>query len=297
MAQLALLSLALPSKRPERPSTSRRFTSLPSVAPTMRPLDATTTTTSGSGLFQVEIAFRPASMPCPTDDRTCDFVKISASGPMPTSRYCDQTPFSIRTCFSFMACGEPGLSFDRSSPISSPMLLRISAAASGLPRARSSITRSSMEVAKVTPAAFTHCRSMGGSSQGCAAFRVSGAVLASMAARPPRISPSAARADPAGSSVSQRSRMVGKLAVMSRTRSPSTRTTLGPSSPGFQTRPTSRPDCGRQVSRVRWSASLGMIRTSCCCRSWAEAPAQKIPTRGSPRTAGEWPRPRPWRDR
>ena len=39
--------------------------------------------------------------------------------------------------------------------MSVPMLARISTAAAGLPRARSSITRSSMEVAKVTPAAFS----------------------------------------------------------------------------------------------------------------------------------------------
>ena len=51
MAQEALLSFALLSSSAERPSTSRRLTSLPSVAPTMRPVEATTSTTSGSGLF------------------------------------------------------------------------------------------------------------------------------------------------------------------------------------------------------------------------------------------------------
>ena len=39
----------------ERPSMSRKLTSLPSVAPTIRPVDETASTTSGSGLFQVEI--------------------------------------------------------------------------------------------------------------------------------------------------------------------------------------------------------------------------------------------------
>jgi fumarylacetoacetate (FAA) hydrolase family protein len=39
--------------------------------------------------------------------------------------------------------------------------LRMAAAASALPRARSSMTRSSMETAKVTPAALTACRSNG----------------------------------------------------------------------------------------------------------------------------------------
>ena len=57
----ALLSLARPRSSAERPSTSRRLTSLPSVAPTMAPLDETTSTTSGSGLFQVEPPPMPTS--------------------------------------------------------------------------------------------------------------------------------------------------------------------------------------------------------------------------------------------
>ena len=59
MAVDALLSLALDSSSAERPSTSRRLMSLPSVAPTIVPLAFTTSTTSGSGLFQVEIGCRP----------------------------------------------------------------------------------------------------------------------------------------------------------------------------------------------------------------------------------------------
>ena len=65
-AQDALLSLALPSSSAERPSTSRRLTSLPSVAPTIRPSEATTSTASGSGLFQAEDGCSPASAPVPT---------------------------------------------------------------------------------------------------------------------------------------------------------------------------------------------------------------------------------------
>ena len=87
MAQEALLSLALDSSSAERPSKSRRLTSLPSAAPTILPLPDTTSTTSGSGLFQVDFGCRPASMPVPTDDSTGALVKTSASGPMPTSRY------------------------------------------------------------------------------------------------------------------------------------------------------------------------------------------------------------------
>src|SRR5258707_328518 len=46
---------SLPSSSAERPSMSRKLTSLPSVAPTIRPVEAATSTTSGSGLFQVDI--------------------------------------------------------------------------------------------------------------------------------------------------------------------------------------------------------------------------------------------------
>jgi len=53
--QEALLSFALERRSAERPSKSRRLTSLPRVAPTMRPRPDTTRTTSGSGLFQVDL--------------------------------------------------------------------------------------------------------------------------------------------------------------------------------------------------------------------------------------------------
>ena len=62
----ALLSFAFESSSAERPSTSRRFTSLPSVAPTIFPFEVATTTTSGSGLFQVEDLSTPIDMPVPT---------------------------------------------------------------------------------------------------------------------------------------------------------------------------------------------------------------------------------------
>ena len=91
----ALLSLALPSSSAERPSTSRRLTSLPSVAPTILPVLAAITAISGSGLFQVDTGCRPTSAPKPTDAIGWHLVKISASGPMPTSRYCDQAPRAI----------------------------------------------------------------------------------------------------------------------------------------------------------------------------------------------------------
>src|SRR6201986_1878762 len=87
MAQDALLSLAFDNSSAERPSKSRRLTSLPSAAPTLLPLLDTTRTTSGYGLFQVDFGGSPASMPDPTEDSTGALVKTSASGPMPTSRY------------------------------------------------------------------------------------------------------------------------------------------------------------------------------------------------------------------
>src|SRR5918996_69657 len=54
IAHDALLSLALLRSSALRPSKSRRFTSLPSVAPTISPRSLTARTTSGSGLFQVD---------------------------------------------------------------------------------------------------------------------------------------------------------------------------------------------------------------------------------------------------
>ncbi|MGY2934693.1 hypothetical protein ACVWZ6_004295 [Bradyrhizobium sp. GM6.1] len=58
------------------------------------------------------------------------------------------------------------MSFDRSSPISRVTSFRIASAEAGLPFARSSITRSSIEMAKVTPAAFSVWRSTGASNHG-----------------------------------------------------------------------------------------------------------------------------------
>src|SRR3546814_20919711 len=52
--QEALLSFALPSSSAERPSKSRRLTSLPSVALMACPSAPTTSTTSGYGLFDSE---------------------------------------------------------------------------------------------------------------------------------------------------------------------------------------------------------------------------------------------------
>jgi hypothetical protein len=126
MAQDALLSLALGSSSALRPSKSRRLTSLPRVAPAVSPRLFTASTISGSGLFQAESGWMPISAPLPTDDNTGALVKTSASGPMPTSRYCDHRPCSISTCLICMACGEPGFTVRRFSPISPTTCLRTS---------------------------------------------------------------------------------------------------------------------------------------------------------------------------
>src|SRR6058998_1628853 len=122
IAHDALLSLALPSSSALRPSKSRRFTSLPSAAPTVSPRLFTASTISGSGLFHCDFGCRPTSAPQPTADSTGALVKISASGPMPTSRYCDQAPRAISFALISMASGEPGFSVDRSVPISAARL-------------------------------------------------------------------------------------------------------------------------------------------------------------------------------
>src|SRR3954452_18326615 len=116
MAQDALLSLALDSSSAERPSKSRRLTSLPSVAPTILRSLATTSTTSGSGLFQVDFGCRPASTQVPTAESTGGLVNNSAAGPIPTSTYWLQAFCETSTSLMCCASAEPGFSCDRSVP-------------------------------------------------------------------------------------------------------------------------------------------------------------------------------------
>ncbi len=97
----------------------------------------------------------PTGVPVPTDDIGWPLVKISASGPMPTSRYWDQAFCASRTSFTRAASGEPGRTLARSSPRIAEIARRTLCARAGSPRACSSITRSSMLATKVTPAAFT----------------------------------------------------------------------------------------------------------------------------------------------
>ena len=124
----------------------------------------------------------PTSAPRPTALITCDLVKISASGPMPTSKYCDQTPWAIRASLSLAAWGEPGMTWLRSSPITATTSRRMASDLAASPRACSSMTRSNMLATKVTPAALMACKSQGAMNQGTALSRFSWAELASTTA-------------------------------------------------------------------------------------------------------------------
>src|SRR5688572_16198327 len=223
-----LLSLARPRRSALRPSTSRRLTSLPSVAPTVSPRLFTTSTISGSGLFQVEVRRMPMSAPGPTAAMGGHFVKISASGPMPTSRYCDHAFCSTSVFLSAAASADPGLMRLRSPPTSSSTRSRMALARAGSPLACSSITRSRRLVTKVTPLAFTAWRSTGASSFEKSAFAL-GNVPASLPGR----------------SCNSRSWLtVGASAEISSRSLPRTSTGVGPS---IHARPT----------RIAWSASCG----------------------------------------
>ena len=207
----------------------------------MRPSDATTSTTSGSGLFHSEAASTPTSTQVPTVESTGAFVKTSGSGPMPTSRYWLHHPRSRRKDLRSAASAEPGRRVSSEPPMVAWISARIAPAASWSPRARSSITRSSIETGKVTPAAFTTCRSIGERSHGRSAWRCSGGVLASRSSSDPITGPVAAATAAAGSADSVRARMVGKVAETSTTPDSRIATTLGPPAAGTHARPTSVP--------------------------------------------------------
>ena len=152
-------------------------------------------------------------MPWPTADIGWPLVKISASGPMPTSRYCDHAPCSISTRFSSAACGLPGTSVRMLPPSWACTLLRIASAFSGEPRACSSMTRSSIDSGKVTPAALMRLQVAGREQPRLARHRAwPPGVLARMASSVPMRSPLPSRTMAAGLSASHRSRMVGASA-------------------------------------------------------------------------------------
>src|SRR5262249_13241483 len=115
-AQEAVVALAPPRSNPLPPPTSRRFPSLPRLTPAIAPALLSTSTSSGSGLLQTEAGCTPTRAPNPTAAIGGHLVKSSASGPMPTSRYCDHMSRESRISLMRAASGEPGRTPRRSGP-------------------------------------------------------------------------------------------------------------------------------------------------------------------------------------
>ncbi|MNI17678.1 hypothetical protein D3C73_710580 [compost metagenome] len=172
---------------------------------------------------------------------------------MPTSRYCDHMSCSIRKAFKRMACSEPGTIERRLSPITPCTVARTASALAASPPACSSITRSIMLAAKVTPAALITCKSRGGSKYGLDGS-ASGPVLASRASTLAMKMPGASRTAERGASDSSKSLKVAKCSDRSNT--PSARRTIGEGPairPGTQARPIrvpATPSAGRVFSGV-----------------------------------------------
>ena len=111
----------------------------------MRPRLFTTITASGSGFDQAEFGCTPIFDPTPTGAMGGHFVKISASAPMPTSRYWLHHPLATSASFTRIASALPGTRFARSSPMMPRTSMRTAAASDASPRQRSSMTRSSID--------------------------------------------------------------------------------------------------------------------------------------------------------
>ena len=107
--------------------------------------------------------------------RLCEDFRVRTDADLQILRpraLCDQRrlePLGLR---------EPGFSLRRSSPTSRPISARMRGAPSGLPRARSSITRSSIEADEGDARRLQGLQSTGASSHGFDGLRVSGGVLA-----------------------------------------------------------------------------------------------------------------------
>ena len=176
----------------------------------------------------------PTSAPQPTEERIGALVKTSASGPMPTSRYCDQTPSSMSAAFTFAASGEPALRLRRLSPIMAVTRSRIFTANTGSPAALSSMTRSIIERANVTPQALITCK-----SHGARRLRLQSSTA-------PSLAPACPESHVSGSSSSNRSRMVATPFAVTSTKSPPRSvTSAGPFTSSRQTRPTNVPDSNK----------------------------------------------------
>ena len=246
IAQEALLSLALPSSSAERPSTVAQVDVVAERRADDRAREATRRARPrargcSSCEFGCSAGIHAGARP-PTSAGA--LVKISASGPMPTSRY--WLPGALLRPARPSAPwprGEPGFSLRgrrRRAPRWTSRAhrrgLRGIAACPLLDHALQHRT------AKVTPAALIACRSIGRAATAgtdragpAACWREDrpGGPIASAIACAKRPRP--------GSGVSQRSRTVGKAPMTSRSPLVADATTEGPPRSGRQTRPTSAP--------------------------------------------------------
>ncbi len=199
-------------------------------------------------------------------------VKTSASGPMPTSRYWLQRPSPCSAALAAAAASLPGWMSRRLAPISPAMRARTASALAGSPAARSSITRSTIERAKVTPQALSACRSQGAMSRRPSPASAARAIASSGPSARPSASP-ASRPDrraPGGRAPSPL-----PAAVTSTTAPSRSVTTQGPRS-GSRTRPAQTPPASSRCG----SGSL----TPPLPRS-----ATRAPSPGSLAVPGRWP--------
>ena len=124
------------------------------------------------------------------------------------------------------------------------------------------MTRSSMEMAKVTPAALIACRSTGASSQGLVSSRLSAGVLARMSSSEPTRSPRRLGQRAGGvrrlAEVAHRREAAGDVDHVDEPPTARIATTDGPFTSGRQMRPArapAAPSCGRVVEGLsaRWA--------------------------------------------
>ena len=198
------------------------------------------------------------SAPVPTADIGCDLVKISASGPMPTSRYCDHTRCSISASLSRAASGDPGrtarqvVADDRDDRLAHGLGLRRVAARLLLDDA--------LEHARHEGHAggLDRCEVAGREKPGRARVATVGAPNWRASPGCPRCA--ANRAPPGSPRPARRARaardIVGATRDRSKTPSAVTRTSAGPSTPGRKARPTSRLSRGPKAGSPRASTAV-----------------------------------------
>ncbi len=160
----------------------------------------------------------------------------------------------------------------RLSPITLCTVARTASAFAASPPACSSITRSIMLAAKVTPAALITCKSSGGNSDGLLGS-ASGPVLASRASTLAMKVPGVCRTAASGDSVSSRSLNVAKRSERSNT--PSLRNAMGEG-------PAIRPGTQARPIRVPATPSTGRVFSGVSSSDMASLPVRKAFTLGWP---------------